>query len=104
MFANIAPATYPPVYAVSGLAVVCYILAIVLAAVMALEFVCRECPRPVHMPAERQPEHYALHHAKPRTQCRSCEHHKHNRDPHPCESGAPCECSCVSSAALDVTA
>jgi len=40
-------------------------------------------------------EHYVLTHSSATTQCRRCKAGEHDEDPHPSESGAPCDCACA---------
>lgn len=90
MFANIAP---PPLAAFNGAT-----LLLLLALVTAVCYVCRP-----NRSFEGHPDlitgqwiaHHISTHPNTLAQCRRCETGNHNPEPHPAETGAPCQCSCA---------
>jgi len=90
MFANIAP---PPLAAFNGAT-----LLLLAALAVAICYVCAP-RRSIEAPPEDITGAWRAHHitTHPNTleQCRRCETGNHDPEPHPAETGAPCECCCA---------
>ena len=93
---NYATVTIPPMIAFNGATLLVLLGLLTMAA-----YTCHLCTpvRRVAGTAEQVDtdwhQHYAAAHAVTRTACRRCTTHHHTHEPHPSESGAPCECSCA---------
>lgn len=90
MVATIAP---PPLAAFNG--------ATLLLLAMLVVAICHLCSprRSIEAPPEQITGawigHHITTHPNTMTQCRRCETGNHDPEPHPAETGAPCQCSCA---------
>jgi hypothetical protein len=92
MFANIATQSAPPLAGFNGAT-----LLLLIALAVAICYVCaprRSMQAPADQITGKWRAHYITEHRNDLTECRACERGNHPHEPHPAETGAPCECSC----------
>jgi len=88
----VATIAAPPLAAFNGAT-----LLVLIALAVAICYVCAP-RRSIEAPAEKITgawrAHHITQHRNTLTECRACARGKHPYEPHPAETGTPCECSC----------